>query len=462
MQLEFFLVLLGYFFLILSVSFLASRKVKSQEGFFLASRNLPAFLVFVSVTASWIGATSTLVSVDDAYQYGISAFWVMGVPAILTVLGFAFLLVRPIRKIPVMTLPELVEMRYGKLVRHIASLLIVWYMILLSASQMVAIGNLLKSFLGITYFNALLMGTVVVLVYSVFGGFFSVVLTDGIQFFLLMAGLISLFVFLNKNTSIQEISMLASNLGKTEYFNFLFNIKRNLLMVLSFTCAWLVSPIVWQRIQASRTEKAARQGLLGSAGVLFFVYWSIVLIGLFSLSQFPSGEQSGPLLLALIFSKIGFALGAILFIAIVAAIMSTMDTSINTGALSLTRDIFQKIFPSSDEQMLVTIGRIATVIVTGLAFIIATQLQSILQTLGLASEIMAEGFFIPGMVMLFTRKKMPTAGFLSGGYSVIGFLCSLDLLSVDCPAWPNSVPYGLACGLMGFVIGMVIDKYRKS
>jgi len=132
----------------------------------------------------------------------------------------------------------------------------------------------------------------------------------------------------------------------------------------------------------------------------------------------------------------------------------------------LTRDVYQQIFSSNKTKNILAVGRLSTIIVGAMAFLIATRLQSILKTLGLASEIMAEGFFIPGVAMIFLRRKLPTAGFLSlllgGGYSVGGFLCEVNLLQLQWPSWPYSVPCGLALSLLGFISGSIIDlRVRK-
>jgi SSS family solute:Na+ symporter len=461
-KLEFLAFFLAYLVLLLILSFVFSRRMKNVEDFFLASRRLPASLVFLSLAASWLGAASILVSTDEAYSVGLSAFWVMGVPAVLTVLVFYFFLARPIRDMPFVSLPDLVEMRYGRSVRHLASVLIIWYMILLAASQMVAVGNFIESFLGTSYFYGLLLGTAVVFVYSIFGGFFSVVVTDGFQFFLLITGLFCLGGFLLGRTNWAEVSVISSELGKSLYFSFFSDIERNGLMVLSFTLAWIISPIAWQRIQAAKTVKIAKTGLLAAGGTFFLAFWGIIGIGMLCLPLFPSGQQGGPLLAALIMTETGLALGAFLFVAIVAAIMSTMDTAINTGALSLVRDVHQQIFPSC-RMNIITVSRLATVAVGLLAFLVATKLQAILETLGLASEIMAEGLFIPGIAMLFFRKPRPTAGLLAlmfgGGYSLLGFLCQTDVVSISWPAWPYSVPLGLGICLVGFAAGWFIDSF---
>jgi SSS family solute:Na+ symporter len=75
---------------------------------------------------------------------------------------------------------------------------------------------------------------------------------------------------------------------------------------------------------------------------------------------------------------------------------------------------------------------------------------------------MAEGFFIPGMAMIFMRRRAPLAGFLSlvlgGAFSVLSFLGSLGALPLRLPAWPHSVPYGLAASLGGFGMGMILNS----
>jgi len=113
----------------------------------------------------------------------------------------------------------------------------------------------------------------------------------------------------------------------------------------------------------------------------------------------------------------------------------------------------------------VLVSRLSTLFMGAMAFLVATKFQSILKTLGLASEIMAEGLFIPGMAMLFLRKKLPAAGFLSltlgGGFSLIGFLSELRVLPFHLPSWPYSVPYGVGLSLMGFLAGFVVEKYVR-
>jgi SSS family solute:Na+ symporter len=79
---------------------------------------------------------------------------------------------------------------------------------------------------------------------------------------------------------------------------------------------------------------------------------------------------------------------------------------------------------------------------------------------------MAEGLFIPGMAMLFLKKKRPLAGGLSlalgGGFALASFLSEIKLVPFHFPVWPFSLPYGLALSAIGFAAGFLFDEIRLS
>ena len=464
---EFFLFLAGYFVALLLIGLKFSRRMTGLEAFFLASRSLPASLVLLSLTASWFGATSILVTTDEAFRSGVSAFWLVGVPAVTTVSLLGFFLVGPIRRSDGQTLPGLIEARYGRLVRHAASVLILWYMIVLASSQMVALGQFLKPFLGLPYVWGVGLGTAVVLVYLLSGGLFSVVATDVLQCFLLILGLAGLSVYLVRSSEVGAVAAAVQQAGNAGYFDFFHDGQKNILIALSFVLAWTISPIAWQRIQAAGSVKKARQGLLAAAGVFIVLYGLVVFVGILSLPHFLGQSLTHPLVAEIVASKVGVLGGGLLFVAVVAAILSTMDTAINTGAMTLTRDIVAQVSSRSwtGPERAVRTGRLATLIVALLAFGIAARLQSILQTLGLASEIMAEGLFVPGMAMFVLKKRTPLAGALSlilgGGFALLSFLSTLKIAPLDLPAWPYSVPYGVGLSIVGFGAGALIDRHSN-
>ncbi len=466
MRPEYFVLFAAYLVLLLAVGLIFSRRMKSAEDFFFAGRRLPGGLICVSLTASWFGATSILVSTDEAFTGGVSAIWIVGVPAVATVLLLAVLFAARFHRLPVLTWSDLVELRYGRTVRHLASGLLVWYMALLAASQMSALGLFLENFIDVPYGWALVAGTAVVLAYTALGGLRSVIWTDFLQFALLGAGVLAVFFWVSGQSSWALTAARAAEAGKTGYFNLFHDFGRNGLMALSFTLAWTISPIALQRIRAARSVAAARRGLGATAAALFGLYALVVGIGVLCFPLFPEkiGGTNGPPLVAEIAGgRAGFALGGLVFTAVLAAILSTMDTAVNAGALVLSRDVIEQIHPEAKNRPVVW-GRAATILTAAAAFLVALKFRNILKTIGLSSEILAEGFFIPGVAMMFLKKKYPAAGLLSvcggGGFAVLSFLEASDVISWGLPAWPYSVPFGLLFGAAGFLLGLLIDHKR--
>ncbi len=316
-----------------------------------------------------------------------------------------------------------------------------FYMVLLAASQFVAWGQFVAPILGTSQQIAILGGAFIVILYSYIGGYRSVVLTDGIQFFLLIAAIICLLIFFFR---------IPAPFSSYDFHIFT-DLHKHVLMTVSFTLAWVISPIVWQRIASAKSQKASRRGLFLSIIAIILLYSSVIFIAI-SIRSLPN-----PSLGHLINHALPQTAGILVFIGIAAAIMSTSDTAINLGALTLVKDIL----PGSISPQMIHYSQISTFITGGLAALVALRFDSIIKTLGLASEIMAEGLFIPGMVALFYKIRKPLAGLLSilagGGFAMLVFLNAYGL-SLPLPEWPDSLPYGLLLSLTGFIIGFLLDK----
>lgn len=450
--------LAAYAAAVLIIGLAARRRMRGFEDFFLASRRVSGRLAAVSLTASWFGATSILVTTDEAFRGGPSALWLVGLPAIASILILSVLADR-LRSLPALSLAELAGMRYGRAVGALASALLVWYLILLAASQMVALGRFLGPFVNRPYLECLAAATAVVLIYSLAGGLRSVVATDIIQCALLAAGLTGLVVFLAGQAGPGQGAGIRAALGAGP--GLLSGFPESGWIFLSFTLAWTISPIAHQRIQAARSGKAARAGLAYAAAALACLYILTMMAGVLSRPLFGGVPPASPLVPALISDKLGPWLGSLLFAAVVAAVVSTLDTALSAAGLALARDVFGRKSSGAPERGAAT-GRIALVIAAAAAFLVATRFQSILKTIGLASEIMAEGFFVPGLAMILSKRRRPLAGLLSlglgGGFAIASFLSASGVASLPIPAWPFSLPYGLGLSFFGFLVGALLDR----
>lgn len=436
--------LVVYFALLIFLGFRQARKSRDFEGYFYGGRRLSAFWVFFTVTASWFGAAATLATVEAAVQNGFRAAWLLGIPTVLTILLF-IVLNRRIRNTQFVSLPLFLNQYYGKRVGGFASFLIFVYMVILAASQLVAWGRFVGHFIGQNYQWTILAGALIVIIYSYIGGYLSVVRTDGLQLLLLAGALVFLARFFKEG-------LFAF---RPQDFRMFVEPDYHLLMTVSFTLAWVISPIVWQRMASARSARASRQGLWLSMAVFSILYVTVILIGI-GLRDMSSPVGFG----AIVKECLPLGGSLLVFIGLAAAIMSTTDTALNLGALTLVKDVLN----IQNPQRTILWARLSTFICGLLAVLLALRFQSIIQTLGLASEIMAEGLFIPGLAALLFKKRLPLAGFLSlclgGGFALLVFVNAYGL-GLPLPAWPYSLPYGLGLSLLGFISGILFQPVLR-
>jgi SSS family solute:Na+ symporter len=437
-----FVILSSYFILLVLIAFLVRKRNTDFDHFFFAGRKLGSLLIFFTVTASWFGAATTIVTFDDAIDNGFRSIWLLGIPTITTIIIF-MLINNKIRNTGFTSLPDFLKTYYGRPVSFLASLLIFFYMVLLAASQFVAWGKFVGPIIRGNYHLTVILGALIVVLYSYIGGYLSVVLTDSLQLVLLLIGII----FLSLNFIKFPVPFFSND------FAIFSNLQFHLLIAISFTLAWVISPIIWQRIASAKSGKASRRGLFFSIIAFAGLYAAIILAAI------SVRQSAGMNLGKLIGNILPRATGIMIFMGIVAAIMSTADTAINLAALTLVKDIL----PLNKSRKTIRYSQITTWVSGFLAAIIALKFNSILKTLGLASEIMAEGLFVPGMAALFFRLKKPLAGLislLSGGiFSTLVFLKAYGI-ALPLPDWPYSLPYGILLSLGGFLLGIIIEKHQ--
>jgi SSS family solute:Na+ symporter len=458
MRTGFFLAVAAYLALLLAAGLGFRRRGAGLDSFFLASRRLGAGRVAFSLCASWIGAASLLVSTDEARLEGAGAFWIIGLPAVLTLLVLTAL-ARPIRAVSGLTPSEIVRDRYGKAAGALTTILVVWYMTVLAASQMVAAGPFLATFLGTGPGLSMVLAAGLVMLYSAAGGLQAVARTHVLQFVLLVAGLSGMIAALASRTTWGAVRAAAAGAGKASYFDPAAGAARNALIALSFVLAWTVSPIAWQRMQAARSAGAARRGTAVAAALLGGFYAAIVAAGMLCLPLFPGA--GAPLITRFAIGEGGHFLGGLVFVTVLAAIFSTMDAALNAGAFTLTKDLLGRPASRTPGGRPLALGRITTSVLALAALVIAARLGDILKTLGLASAIMAEGLLVPGLAALFLKRRAPLAGLLGlslgGGYAVVSFLADSGLSFIPLPPWPRSLPLGVALGAAGFLAGLLLE-----
>lgn len=396
----FSLIGLLFYFVLLLYAVTKEKKNHNVLDYFFAGQSLPYWALSITFIASWWGAGSALSTADLAFTDGLGAFWYYGVPVLISTF-LMMLCAGGIRRVGYLTQGRMMEARYSKGTARFVSLLVLIFMVFTAASQMVGVGTFFGSYLGLSYETAVLLGTIIVLIYSMFGGFRGVVLTDIIQFILLLISAVIVFIVGFSNAGGMEgIRNAVNAAGKPEFLNMGAGASKYSMYVITFGCAWMIQANVWQRISAARSDRDARKMTVMSFFAYIPLYLMVVFTGIAGFVLYPELPQGG-IVTALVMDYLTPILGALVFIGISAAIMSTMDSLINTASMTLTLDLIPA---HQDEQKQLARSKITTLAVTAVALLLSLRIRSILEISWMASDIITTGVFVPLVMGFFWRR----------------------------------------------------------
>lgn len=372
-----------------------NRKSKNSEDYFLASRKLPAWLLAITFIASWWGGGSAIDLVDHAFVNGLNSFWIYGVPVLISTF-LLFLFAKGIRNVATISQPQIMEQRYNSTASFLLCIFIIIFMVIGTAIQIIVVGKFFHSFFNISYQMGAIIGVFIVLTYSLFGGFKGVVLTDLLQFvFFLFTALFLFFLTYKNSGGIEVVKKMTSLNNKTGYTSFFHNVSDNLAYVITFGTSWMIQANVWQRVSAAKSSTDAKKMMMISFFAFIPLYLMVTYTGMLS-SVLYSKIPEGGIIPDMVKNISCPVISSLIFVGLCSAIMSTMDSLINTGALSLTIDVYKKyINPNSSPSHNVKIGRLSTFIVGFLGLFIALKIQSVLTISWIGSDFLTTGAFIP-------------------------------------------------------------------
>lgn len=457
------ILLVAYFAFILFLVF-RSQKDENSEDYFLAGRKMPFWALSITIIASWWGGGSAVDLIDQAFNNGISSFWIYGMPVLFSTF-LMFLFAKGIRKIGTISQPQLMEARYNAASANLLSILILIFMVIGSAVQVIVIGRFFSTFFDISYEMAATIGTLIVLAYSVFGGFKGVVITDILQFVFLLISAITLFVYAyNGAGGFSGLETIVEKQDLPHFFDFTHNLSQNMAYIITFGAAWMIQANIWQRISATRTPNDAKKMMVMSFLAFLPLYLLVTLTGMLSKGLYKAIPEGG-IAAAMIFDHMPTVLAALIFVGICSAIMSTMDSLINTGALVLTIDLYQKKYPTASDKKMVSIGRYATLLVALLSLFIGININSILTVSWIGSDFLATGAFVP-LIMGFIWKKGTSAGAMASMifgilFSSFNLLAAFDI-GIVVPWEIASTQQAMTGMLISFLLYILVSLSTSS
>jgi SSS family solute:Na+ symporter len=350
------------------------KYVKTEQDYFLAGKMLPWWVISMSIIGTNIGAYDYMGAAGGAYRFGIAQAhyeWIGAIPAMIL---SAMLFVPYYWKAGVYTVPEFLGKRYSTAVRVIEALLWGSFLACVLGVFFWASALMLDEYMGIPIQISLLITALIVGIYTITGGLAAVAMTDVVQLLVMFIGGLALTVL--GLWTVGGWSGLVSAIEPTHPMHFkLFLPLDNptypwLGMILGL--AFVLSPAWWcchqaiiQRTLGARSEWDAKAGMLFAAFPKMLIPMLVVLPGLLALALNPHlvGVEMDKAFPWLIKNLLPAGLAGLVFAAFMAALISSVDSTLNSAATLWTRDIYQRFFvKNASDKHYLNVGRILTFI----------------------------------------------------------------------------------------------------
>ncbi len=411
------------FFLILFAGigiFVSKQAGKDTKSFFLSSRNMPWWLLGVSMVATTFAADTPGLVTELVRTNGVSGNWVwwaMLLTGMLTVFFYA----RLWRKSGITTDLEFYELRYsGKTASFLrgfrAIYLGVIFNIITMAGVCLAGAKIANILLGISQEEMLLYASIIVVVYSTLGGLKGVLITDFIQFIIAMVGSIWATIYIINIPEIGGIDNLLINenvVDKLAFFPDFSNTEALItLLIIPLAVQWWSTwypgaepgggGYIAQRMLAAKNEKHATWATLFFNVAHYAIRpWPWVVVGLASIVVFPNLNaisetfpnltkqmQGHDVAYAAMMTYLPAGLIGIVLTSLIAAFMSTISTQLNWGSSYIVNDFYKRFLkPDATEKQQVLVGRISTVLLMLCAALFSFYLQSAADVFNLLLQI---------------------------------------------------------------------------
>ncbi|WP_213995724.1 sodium:solute symporter [Arsukibacterium sp.] len=429
------LLILFYFALVLYIGIrVGAKNDGGTEDYFLAGRSMLWPFVGISLFASNISSTTLIGLSGDAYATGISVFnyeWMASVVLVFFAIFFLPLYLRS----KVYTMPEFLERRFDARSRYYFSgLTLVGNILIDTAGALYAGGILLKLiFPEIPMWQSIMVLALLAGAYTIIGGLKAVIYTDAIQTVLILAGAIAVSVLAYQKigswdsvTAVTPDSMLSlvrpANDATMPWTGLLFGVP-----ILGFYF-WCTNQFMVQRVLSAKNSQHGRYGVLFAALLKLPVLFIMVLPGTMARVLYPDLPNPDMVYPTLLFDLLPIGVLGLVVAGTLAALMSSIDSTLNSASTLVTMDFVKKARPQLSDHKLMWVGRFTAFVFMVLAAAWAPYIESFGSLFKYLQTVLA--YVAPPVVAVFIvgvfwRKATAMAAFST---FMVGLLASLWLL----------------------------------
>ena len=453
------LVILAYLAVMLYIGYHSMKTVKTDEDFVLAGRNVGNIYIILSLFASFTGLSGLFGTPQYVYEYGIAGWWWWATfPIGVFIMGMT--MAKLLRRRMHVTLPDVVDVNHSsKAVRVAASLVTVWNYLAWTAGQVAGIVLVITPFTDLNGTAAVIVAYIIIVLFTLLGGFRAVVYTDSLQavLFLVVLGLVIPAVLLLHYDVPEALAQTTSIDGFYKLFG---SVPAGTMITW-----WLLAPagfidnMALQRVFAAKDEKSAK-GNITAAFLLMIIFGLILMfIGIMARFILPAGSDPASAMLNLSQLVLPKGMLGLLVAAFAGVAVSTASSTLLVCSSTLEQDVYSVLRNTGKEKPAssLLVNRLFVVLVGLIALVLALKVPSVTQILMYGYSVYVPGLLLPVIAGSFHWKLSDRAMLLT---IVSGVLTAVILILMGEP-FPGSLG-GLIVSAIPFCIGLWNGRQRAE
>lgn len=443
-----------YLLLTLCLGIAASTLISGISDFFSASRKLPMLLSSFALFALWFGSETIFGASAEFINHGLLGIIEDPFGGTLCLVLFGLFLVRPLYRQNLLTLGDLFRRAYGPRTEYLSAFFMILTFIGYIAGQLIALAILFDAVFGLDTSYGLMLSALIVTLYTAAGGMWAISLTDFVQSIVIMAGMLTIAVYLGMKVDLATLLTPP----REHFFDFIPD-SGNGMTWLDYIAAWmtlglgsLASQDIFQRANAARSEQVAvNSTLLGALLYLLFAMLPLLLaLMTFQLDpELLAGDQQDTLIL-LVARHAPVWLQGVFFGALISAVFSTCSGALLAPSSILAENIVKPLLlRDSSDKALLAASRWCVVLVALIALALASASDSIYELVGQSSSLGAVSILIPMLFALFDKQPSSRGALLAMILGLLAYVLTEFIVSVKVP----SMFVGMLASLAGMLVG---------
>jgi SSS family solute:Na+ symporter len=463
---------IAYLLVTIAIGLYAAKRVKNSADFAIAGRKLPLAMIVTTTFATWFGSETVLGIPAKFVNSGLNGVvedpFGAGTCLILVGIFFAGRLYR----MNLMTISDYYRERFGRTVEVVCSLIIMLSYLGWVSAQVTALGlvfNVLSDG-AISIPVGMVIGVVSILAYTLFGGMWSVAITDFIQMIILVVGLAILAVFAgNLAGGADKVVALAASKDLFKFWpepsfkDMVFFFAAAITMMLGS----IPQQDVFQRVMSANSESAATKGPV--IGGVFYILFAFVPMFLVASALIIMPEQTAALLKedpqkvlpTLVLTQMPFVMQVLFFGALLSAIKSTASATLLAPSVTFVENIWRQFQPHMGDRQELRTMRITVLVFSALVLLYAIRMQgtSIYEMVSGAYQVTLVGAFVPLVFGLYWSKATTQGAIFS---IVLGILTWILFLATPAGGEFPAQLAGILAALSGMLIGSLGPQAIKN